>query len=441
VAVATGLDSLTGATKASVTQATLLSDELLRRLISVGQVDIVVGVPTLNHADTIAGTLDVVDQGLLRYFARARTVVIGADGGSTDQTLEIVADPSVAGAGTRIGGLRTRHRLAASYRGLPGRAGAIRLIFTAADLLQAQAVAMLDPDAPGLAPEWLGALLEPVTTRSLDVVAGVYARHPLEGLLVTQLIRPLMRAASGRQLEQPLLGAFGCSRRFAGACLAQDVWDRAPLREGIDLWLAGTALSADFHVGQALLGRLPAPAQRRPGPGLQDVFIPLVGALFTTLDQHAGTWLSEARSTPVPIISGAETPPMDVEAPPPVASGLGITFRQDVRDLRPVLEQILADDTVASLLAIADGGADVVRYDDELWVATVYDFAAAHHRGVIDRMHIVQALMPLYLGRVASFIGEHGQAPIADIQRHLERLAQAFERRRPYLIDRWHQTT
>src|SRR5688500_6386812 len=120
VAVATGLDSLTGATKASVTQATLLSDELLRRLISVGQVDIVVGVPTLNHADTIAETLDVVDQGLLRYFARARTVVIGADGGSTDQTLAIVADPAGAG-GTRIGGLRTRHRLAASYRGLPGR--------------------------------------------------------------------------------------------------------------------------------------------------------------------------------------------------------------------------------------------------------------------------------------------------------------------------------
>lgn len=423
-----------------MTQATLLSDELLRRLISVGQVDIVVGVPTLDHAETIAGTLDVVDRGLVRHFPRARTVVICADGGSHDQTLPIVANPKSAGAGAPDGGLRTRHRIGASYRGLPGRAGAIRLIFTAADLLQAQTVAVLDPDAPGLVPEWVSALLEPISTHSLDIVAGVYARHPLEGLLGTQLIRPLMRGAYGRQFEQPLLGSFGCSRRFVAGCLSQDVWDRSPISNGIDVWLAGTALSGDYHAAQVPLGRLVAPS--RPGPGLQDVFAPLVGALFATLDRHAGMWLQDGRLTPVPLIGRGDTPPLDVDAASSIGSGLGGTFREDVRNLRPVLEQILAADTVASLSAMADDeSAAVIRYDDELWVATVYDFVAAYHHGVMDRMHIVQALMPLYLGRVSSFVGEHAQAPIADAEQHLERLSEAFERRRQYLIDRWHRTT
>ena len=34
--------------------ATAFSDDLLRQLMAVGQVDIVVGVPTLNNAATIA---------------------------------------------------------------------------------------------------------------------------------------------------------------------------------------------------------------------------------------------------------------------------------------------------------------------------------------------------------------------------------------------------
>jgi hypothetical protein len=425
--------------KGRVTQTSLLSDELVRRLIGVGQVDIVVGVPTLNHADTIAATLDVVDQGLTRYFPRARTVVIGADGGSSDGTPEIIADVTAAAVSARTTGLRTRHRIGASYRGLPGRAGAIRLIFTATDLLQAQAVAICDPDAAGFAPEWIGALLQPVATRSLDVVAGAYLRHPLEGLLVTQLIRPLMRAVYGRQFEQPLLAAFGCSRRFAAGCIGQDVWDRSPIREGIEVWLAGTAAAGDYLAGQISLGRFEAAG--RPSGGLQTAFPSLVGALFATLDRHAAIWTQSDRAAPPPVIDFDTTSTDGLEAPSLDSSSLGATFFKDVRDLQPVLEQILSSETLASLSAIAGEGADVVRYDDETWVATVYDFVVAHHRGVMDRAHIVQALMPLYLGRAASFLGEHAESAVTDIEQDLERLSRQFERQRSALIERWPRTT
>jgi hypothetical protein len=433
------LDSLSRGTKDRVTGTSLLSDELVRRLIGVGQVDIVVGVPTLNHAETITATLDVIDQGLMRYFPRARTVVIGADGGSSDGTVEIVANGTGAAVAARASGLRTRHRIGASYRGIPGRASAIRLIFTATDLLQAQAVVICDPDDAGLASEWIGALLQPVITQSIDVVAGAHRRHPLEGLLVTQLIRPLMRAVYGRHFDQPLLGAFACSRRFAAGCLSHDVWDRSPIREAIEVWLAGTAMTGVYQAGQVALGRFQA--SRRPGPGLQAVFPPVVGALFDTLDQHAGIWIAHDRAALGPVIGLDGTPPADLVAPALDSSGLGAAFQQDVRDLRPVLEDILAPDTFAALSTIADASKGVVEYDDDSWVATVCDFVAAHHRGVMDRTHIVQALMPLYLGRVASFIGEQAESSITDIEQRLERLSRQFEDRRQYLIDRWHRTT
>jgi hypothetical protein len=431
-------DSRPRGLKDRATQTSLLSDELVRRLIGVGQVDIVVGVPTLNHADTIAATLGVIDEGLARYFPRARTVVIGADGGSSDGTVEIAAN-GTAGAALRSAGLRTRHRIAASYRGVPGRASAIRLTFTAADLLQAQAVAICDADATGLAPEWIGALIAPIKSQSLDVVAGTYRRHPLERVLVTQLVRPLIRGAFGRQFDHPVLGVFACSRRFAARCLAEDVWDRSPVREGIDVWLAGSAVAGDYQLGQVSLGRFAAP--RRPGASLQEVFAPLVGALFETLCSHASAWIPDGGAVLPPVIALDQSSPAELEPPEFDSSGLGASFFQDVRDLRPVLEQILATNTLASLLAIAAEGMEVVRYDDETWVTTVYDFVLAHHRGVMDRTHIAQALMPLYLGRVASFIGEHAESSITDIEQALERLSQQFESQRQYLIKGWHRTT
>jgi hypothetical protein len=131
----------------------------------------------------------------------------------------------------------------------------------------------------------------------------------------------------------------------------------------------------------------------------------------------------------------------DPEAPALDSSELGAAFGRDVWNLRPVLAHILSIEPCASLSATADKGGQTVHYDDETWVATVYDFAAAYHHGVIDRTHVVQALMPLYLGRAASFISEHAESPIADAEQHLERLSQLFERRRQYLIDRWRGTT
>jgi hypothetical protein len=415
-------------------RSTVLSDAVMRRLIGVGQVDIVVGVPTLNHAASIAGTLDAVDEGLLRHFPRARTVVIGADGGSNDGTVEAFGAATPAAARSPGGGLRTRHRVAAAARGLPGRAGAIRLILTAADLLQAQAVVICDADA-NLGPDWLGAVVQSIVAGTLDVVAAAPARHPLAAPLMTQLVRPLMRGVYGRQLDHPMLSTFACSRRFAAGCLADHVWDREPTRESIGVWLAAAALAGDYAVGQARLG---PPAPRRQGHSLAEIFTPVVGALFTAIDAHAGRWLALDGPAPVPTIgAGAD---VDAAEPPDSSADLGASFAQDVRDLRPVLRQILAAGTLASLEAIAAAGVGTARYDDDTWAATVYDFAAAHHHAVIDRAHIAQALTPLYLGRAASFLGELAGVPVTEIDQRLDALSLQFELRRDYLIGRWRET-
>jgi len=55
---------------------TILSDEFIRELINVGEVDILVGVPTHNDARTVGQVVQGVRAGLLKYFPRARSVII-----------------------------------------------------------------------------------------------------------------------------------------------------------------------------------------------------------------------------------------------------------------------------------------------------------------------------------------------------------------------------
>src|SRR5205814_8813382 len=73
----------------------ILTDEFLRQLINVGEVDILVGLPTHNNAKTIGSVVQAIRSGILQGFSRERAVIINADGGSKDGTPELVTGISI----------------------------------------------------------------------------------------------------------------------------------------------------------------------------------------------------------------------------------------------------------------------------------------------------------------------------------------------------------
>ena len=86
-------------------------------------------------------------------------------------------------------------------------------------------------------------------------------------------------------------------------------------------------------------------------------------------------------------------------------------------------------------LAARDGNK--FQYSNELWVKTVYEFAASYHRSVISRDHIVQALAPLYRGRAYWFLAENLNASESEVEQSIEGLSLTFERLKPYLLELW----
>jgi hypothetical protein len=414
--------------------STILSDELLSDLMAVGQVDVLVGLPTLNHSDSVGPVVRAAHVAFNRELARERTALLSVDGGSTDGTPDIVRDASIVDRETLVASqsLRTRHRISAPYHGVPGKAAALRAVFSAADLLQARAIVVLDPEIASVTPESVAALARPGLAGGADFVSPAYARHPLDGPLVTQVVRPLFRAAYGLALSEPLAGEFGCSGRFATRCLEEPVWDSDDLRLAIDLWISGMAAGDGLSVAEVGLG--PRRLSPRPRPAVGGLAPQVLDALFTSLRLHEVRWTSQPHAIAVARSAGPRHSP----DPPAIVdgSGYGELFREGLGALGEMLGRALRPATLQALRAAAAPGHPV-DVGDELWASVILELAAAHRHATISRDHLVRAAVPLYLGRVASFAAAVAGLDPAAADERLEALCLEFERSRDDLVALW----
>ena len=113
------------------------------------------------------------------------------------------------------------------------------------------------------------------------------------------------------------------------------------------------------------------------------------------------------------------------------------TFQLGFRNLQEVWSLVLPPVTLLELKRLARPSTDRFHMPDELWVRIVYDFALAHRLRTISRSHLLGALAPLYLGWVASYALEVGNASPAETDQRVEKLARAYEEGKPYMLSRW----
>jgi hypothetical protein len=112
-------------------------------------------------------------------------------------------------------------------------------------------------------------------------------------------------------------------------------------------------------------------------------------------------------------------------------------FSKGVAELDSVFQSILSSSTLAELQRIAHLDEDQFEYSAELWVRTVYEFAASFQKSVISRDHIIQALAPLFRGRALTFLMENRNSSANDVENCIEGLCLEFERLKPYLLQMW----
>ena len=416
-------------------EETLLTDDFLRQLINVGEVDILVGLPTHNNAKTISPVLQAIQAGILKCFPRERAVIINADGGSQDGTPEQVTGASIDDVwrASKTYALRTLHAISTQYARTPEPGTALRTILAAADLLRARACVLLSPDSTTIEPDWLQRLVRPVYSDNFDLVSPIYHRQKFEGVLMRNLLYPMTRAVYGYGIREPYASEFAISGRLATDFLSNQVWNDEWGRTGAEVWLTVTAITGKYRVCQSFLGT--KAQQARTASDVVAAMRRTVGALFSSLDSNFPLWSTIVGSKPVPTF-GAQS-----EITPEVArvnrKHLRDLFATGVAQLEPVFRSILSPSTLSELQRIATLEVGEFNYPLEVWVKTVFEFAASYHKSVINRDHIVQALVPLYRGRTLSFLLENRDGSGEDMERSVESVCGEFERLKPYLFEIW----
>jgi glycosyltransferase involved in cell wall biosynthesis len=407
---------------------TALRPWAIRRLEKIEHVDLIVGIPCFNNDTTIEHVIDIASEGIAKHYQDRKAVIIISDGGSTDDTRELARDKTV---------YPFIEKLVTIYRGLPGKGSALRMIFEAANSLNARACILCDADLRSITPDWIKALADPVLEHGHDFVAPVYSRYKYDATITNNIAYNLTRALFGKRVRQPIGGDFGLSQDMIDHYFycGQDIWVTDIAKFGIDIWMTISAIVSGMSICQAYLGTKVHDV-KDPLENLGPMFRQVVHPLFQLMETHAELWKSIKESTPIPVYGESltqEPEPFSVDLP-----GMVENYKEGFNNLSVLWEKIINPESFAVLKSLArNRKKDHFHMPTEDWVKIVYDFASTFHRWKRDRGKLVEIMRPLYYARVASFINETKDMNNAQAEEVIERQAQTFERLKPYLLKMW----
>jgi glucosylglycerate synthase len=449
---------------------TALTPAVREEIARLGRADIMVGIPSFKNAATIGYVVRAAQAGLVQYFPDLKPVVVNSDAGSPDGTQRVVVETEPPDYVEQILLVRPTNRLdrvSLTYPeidGVGGKGAALRTIFEIAAALEVQALVVVDSDLRSIVPEWIELLAGPILKGGYDYVAPLYARYKYDGTITNTVTYPLTRALYGNRIRQPIGGDFGVSGDLVRHYLELEDWSDDISKFGIDIWMTTSALTGGFAVCQARLGaKVHDP--KDPGADLGPMFRQVVGTILRLAASRSDLWLGIHGSHDVPAYGFEriiDPPPLEVNT-----IRLLSEFHQGSLTLADTWRRMFAPENAETVLVLAREAGTLVdhararlgiggdgtsgsattgemadalaafHFPDDLWARLVYDLVVRARSEDPPIESLVAALVPVYFGRVGSFVIENRHITTDQAEERVERQAREFELLKPYLVERW----
>ena len=415
-------------------EETLLTDDFLRQLINVGEVDILVGLPTYNNAATIEPVLHAIQGGILKCFPRERAVIINVDGGSHDGTPQLVTGASIDDiwSASKVYALRTLHAITTQYAPNPEPGLALRT-FCRRRSAPGQSVCS---DLAGFHHHrsLIGCnashsqSIKTISTSSRPPIGAKNSRR-----LMRNLLYPMIRAIYGYGIREPYATEFALSSRLATDFLNNEDWNDERSRNGAEILLTVTALTGQYRVCQSFLGA--KPAQDRSATDLVESHAITVGSLFFSLDRDYERWSGLSGCQPVPSIgpeSELTLEPVTVDRP-----SLKEMFSTGIAELEPVFRSILSlrrsPNCKESRLSNSVLFVIPRKSGRKLFSNSQLPITKLSSTGTT----LFRPWFPFIAGEPWRFYWKTRTPPATTLEKNVESLCGEFERLKPYLLEIW----
>jgi glycosyltransferase involved in cell wall biosynthesis len=373
---------------------------------------VVVGIPSYNNYSTIRYVAETVAKGIEKYL-KLDAVILNSDGGSSDDTQKSFMSSDTG----KI------PKLSYEYVGIPGKGSAMFSVMEISKILEAELVIFVDSDLRSIEPWWIDRLSSPILNGKSDYITPYYIRHKYDGTITNQVCYPLTSSLYGKKIRQPIGGDFGVGRKMIDVyCSLMPKLSKSKVAMfGIDIWMTTTALcNSQKEIWQAALGAKIHDV-KDPGKHLGPMFDQVVSTIFELAVLNKNTWKKIVHMEKAPIYG---------EIPEIVLEPLIV----DLDNLKEKCSEGLKVNSLSKNL-VGNQFDNIMKHKKvslEQWIDIIYKAVSYFKSG---EKKIVEALIPLYFGRVADFVEITKNMDSREAERIVEEQVDEFFKRKGELIN------
>ncbi len=399
-----------------------LKPDIIEKCKELKPIDILVGVLCKDVEATILNVLNVINEGLYRFFPDYNKAIVVCEGGSSDKTMDAIGLFQPYNSISKI----VTHDITEG-----GKGAGVMTIFEIAHEAEAKSVVLMDGDLLSVKPEWVETISNPIIYGRADLTVPYYIRDKNDGVITNNLVYPFTRALYGIDIRQPIAGEYALSKNLYEALRKHPLF---PPDFGIDIFILTVAAAEGMYVKEGLYSlkiHESTTHYLEPEKFLIPMFRKVTGSMFEIAKYYEDYWKNRQyghfrskfhresfSQTPIPV-------KIDIE-------NMKKSFKAEFESSKEIMGHYLPEEIIKDLVNLVDNDG---IFDPELWVEIVYNYAAAYKKieREPDKYLLLDSLKTLWIGRFVSYANETKDMDINEAEKVLQKQAEVFEEKFDYL--------
>jgi hypothetical protein len=398
-----------------------LNSELIKRCEEIKPIDIMVGVLCKDVETTILNVLNVINEGLYRYFPDYNMAIVVCLGKSSDKTNEVV---------DLFQPYNSIKKIVANDIIDAGKGAGVMTIFELAHIADAKSVVLMDGDLLSVKPGWIQTIANPIVYGRADLTVPYYIRDKNDGVITNNLVYPFTRALYGLDVRQPIAGEYAISKNLYELLRNHPLF---PPDFGVDIFILTVAAAEGLYVKEGLFSLKIHESTTRylePEKFLIPMFRKVTSCMFELAKYYEEYWRSKPKLWRRKYYRECFS-----QKPIPVKikiSEMKNSFETGFNNSRNSMERFLPNSIISYLERIVNNSEN---FDSELWAEIVYNYAASWKNiySEEDKILLLDTLKILWIGRYVSYANEVKDMDMNEAENVIQKQAEVFEEKFEYL--------